>query len=181
MKAAALTRARRLAALLADLDRFLRAGFRRGYGMPFNLTQAQYQALTLLGDAPALSLRALGQHLGVTRPTMVQIVDALERKGVVQRARGAPDRRVQWVTLTDAGRHVLQDAVQQHEERLAVVVARLPEQTVAALLQDLPMLLAGWPAKASTTAAAGGQGERAPRRSRQGDGPSVGPLSRAYR
>jgi DNA-binding MarR family transcriptional regulator len=46
----------------------------------------------------------------LTPQTTHGIVLALERRGLVDRATDAADRRVRQVTLTDAGREVLRDA-----------------------------------------------------------------------
>jgi DNA-binding MarR family transcriptional regulator len=45
----------------------------------------------------------LGDHLGIDRSTMVQLVDELERRGLVERQRNPADRRSYAVTVTDAG------------------------------------------------------------------------------
>jgi DNA-binding MarR family transcriptional regulator len=45
----------------------------------------------------------LGDHLGIDRTTMVQLVDELERRGFVERQRNPVDRRSYAVTITEAG------------------------------------------------------------------------------
>lgn len=45
----------------------------------------------------------LGEHLGIDRTTMVQLVDGLEAKGLVERQRNPADRRQYALTLTPAG------------------------------------------------------------------------------
>jgi len=53
-----------------------------------------------------LSQRALADLVGVEGPSMVAMLDRLERDGFVTRAPSATDRRVKLVHLTDAGRTV---------------------------------------------------------------------------
>lgn len=65
-------------------------------------------AVLMLVDAegPALQQR-LSERLQVDRTTMVALVDALERGGLVQRRRDPDDRRGQRVSLTTKGAKVL--------------------------------------------------------------------------
>lgn len=55
----------------------------------------------------ALSQQALAGLLGVGPSRVVALIDALEKKGLVARARSARDRRNYELTLTDAGRDVM--------------------------------------------------------------------------
>ncbi|WP_036164758.1 MarR family winged helix-turn-helix transcriptional regulator [Massilia sp. 9096] len=56
--------------------------------------------------AEPLSQRALADLVGVEGPSMVSMLDRLERGGLVTRAPSAHDRRVKLVQLTDAGRKI---------------------------------------------------------------------------
>lgn len=55
----------------------------------------------------ALSQQALAGLLGVGPSRVVALIDALEKKGLVARARSSRDRRNYELTLTDAGRAVM--------------------------------------------------------------------------
>lgn len=147
-------RVRHLAALMAELDRTFRDDFKRGAGVPGELTLPQYRVLALLATEGPLPQRRLAAHLGVTGPTVVRVVDALERKGFAARRRagragatgeGRGDRRVVRVALTAAGARVQRAVAARQERRLAAVLARLPAGVVDAVLADLAALLAGAP------------------------------------
>lgn len=56
--------------------------------------------------AEPLSQRALADLVGVEGPSMVSMLDRLERGGLVTREPSAQDRRVKLVQLTDAGRKI---------------------------------------------------------------------------
>jgi MarR family transcriptional regulator for hemolysin len=56
--------------------------------------------------AEPLSQRALADLVGVEGPSMVSMLDRLERAGLLTRAPSAHDRRVKLVQLTDAGRKI---------------------------------------------------------------------------
>lgn len=55
----------------------------------------------------ALSQQALAGLLGVGPSRVVALIDQLEKKGLVARARSTRDRRNYELTLTDAGREVM--------------------------------------------------------------------------
>src|ERR671935_2987846 len=110
--------AKQLAGLLAGLDRTLRDEFKRSNGIPRHLTFAQFRVISLIAETGQCSQKAIAAYLGVTGPTVVRIVDALERKGLVVRTRDEKDRRIVLVALTDQGMQVQQDCEAIHEQHL---------------------------------------------------------------
>lgn len=64
----------------------------------------------ILAQIEALDGRSqleLAAELGVDRTTMAQLLDALERRGLISRSPSATDRRRNVVSLTEAGRALL--------------------------------------------------------------------------
>jgi len=68
------------------------------------LSMAQYRALARLLDEPELPAGRLAEAADLQPGSMTQMLDALERDGMVQRVRSETDRRVVTVRLTPAGR-----------------------------------------------------------------------------
>jgi DNA-binding MarR family transcriptional regulator len=70
------------------------------------LSLTQCKMLGLLARAPdhALSVKALGEHVGLSLATASRAVDYLHQHGYVDRAEDAVDRRVKRVRITSAGR-----------------------------------------------------------------------------
>ena len=68
------------------------------------LGRSQWQVLTCLSATGELTQRELQSTLLVEPATLTAIVDALAEKGWVERAEGAPDRRVRMVKMTLEGR-----------------------------------------------------------------------------
>ncbi len=137
-------RARRLAAVLTDLDRLLREDAWQDRDAPSYLSPAQAHVLTYVTRQPGPTEREIARHLHVTGPTVVHMVDALERRGLVTRARTPPDRRVVRIAVTEEGERVVHDYTVRQEQRVAQIVARLPSRSVTALLRTLTALLAAW-------------------------------------
>src|SRR5690348_9275886 len=78
-------------------------------------------------------LTALATDEGVSQPSMTQLVQRLERQGLVRRTSDPADRRVVLVAVTDAGRELLADRRQARTERLAALLAALPDEDRQAL------------------------------------------------
>jgi len=132
---------KRLAELLTKLHREFRDDFKRSNGVPYDLTLAQYQVLTFITDKGVQSQKQIAFDLGVTGPTVVRIVDALEHKELVRRTRDSDDRRVVLVSLTEKGVSAQRDCAVLHEESIATMIERLPAPAVDVFLVQLAALL----------------------------------------
>ncbi|MGH2871945.1 MAG: MarR family transcriptional regulator, partial [Solirubrobacteraceae bacterium] len=79
-------------------------------------------------------------HLAVDRTTMVALVDALERAGMVARRHDPADRRGRRVTLTRAGADALRaahDAVASVEEEFLAPLTEAEQRQFRRLLAKL--------------------------------------------
>jgi DNA-binding MarR family transcriptional regulator len=77
-----------------------------------SLTLSQYALLQALSGRDAARVRDLASEAGITPSTATRILDALERRAIVSRARSDDDRRGVTVRLTALGREMFnsQDA-----------------------------------------------------------------------
>lgn len=75
---------------------------------PFGLTFARYEALMLLhfSHAGSLPMGKMGGRLQVHPASVTNLVDGLERAGLVRRATHPSDRRMTLAVITDEGRRV---------------------------------------------------------------------------
>lgn len=76
----------------------------------------------------------LAELEGLAQPTVTVMVDKLEGRGLVARERDAADGRVVLVTITDAGRDLLDRLRAEYREVLRARVASMTEDQVAALI-----------------------------------------------
>jgi DNA-binding MarR family transcriptional regulator len=105
----------------AFLDAFdsLAAAIRRARGVPardghdgqLGLTLSQYTLVRALSGRSAARIGDLAGDASVSPSTATRILDALERRAMVRRARVAEDRRGVTVALTDRG----QEALDRHD------------------------------------------------------------------
>jgi DNA-binding MarR family transcriptional regulator len=89
--------------LMARLNALLR---------PFDLTFPRYEALMLLhfSRKGSMPLGKMGDRLQVHRTSVTNIVDGLERTGLVRRTAHARDRRSTLAEITERGREVAEAA-----------------------------------------------------------------------
>jgi len=93
----------------------------RVYNQRFRTTglhQSEVAALIHLDRVEELSQTDLAARLGMRKAATGTLIESLEDKRLVERRRGRDDRRVQLVSITDAGREVV-DSVDRMAEGLA--------------------------------------------------------------
>ena len=76
--------------------------FRRIFN-EFGLTEQQGRVLRVLWEENGVSLRELADLTLIPAPSLVGVVDRLQKNGLVDRRRSETDRRVMFVVPTEAG------------------------------------------------------------------------------
>ena len=101
-------------------------------------TIAQYRALVVLASRGPQRMVDLAGGLGVTASTAGRMCDRLVRKGLIRRQRARSDRRAVQVSITPAGRQVVDQATARRRELIAGILRKLPpgqQPAIAAALQ----------------------------------------------
>jgi DNA-binding MarR family transcriptional regulator len=104
------------------------------------LSPSQLSALTSVEVHGPMTLGALAEHERVAPPSVTRVVGKLEELGLVTRLADASDRRVQRVSLTDAGAALLAEVRQRKDVWLAARLAQLDEDRRARLADALDAL-----------------------------------------
>jgi len=111
----------RISYVIARLERAVRAQINERLS-PHGLTTLQYTTLSVLGSrGQPLSNAQLARRAYMTPQAMIEVLNALERKGLIRRDPHPNHRRVYPASLTDEGRRVLElcDAsVEEMEEEM---------------------------------------------------------------
>ena len=104
-----------------------------GHGADGGLTLSQYALLEGLHGRPAARVQELAAGAGISASTATRILDALERRGIVERARSDVDRRAVSVSLTAIGSELLHAEEDWLRGRQRAFYASLPpaEQELA--------------------------------------------------
>jgi len=93
----------------------------------------------LLHKGP-LTINRIGEKVLLTSGSMTAAVNRLEKSGLVQRIQDPADGRCFFVHLTKAGRRVIQDAFENHRNRLESAVETLTSEERAELVRLLKKL-----------------------------------------
>ncbi len=118
--------------LLARLNDVLR---------PFGLTFPRYEALMLLSftRAGSLPIGKMGERLQVHRTSVTNIIDKLEKDGLVRRVPHEQDRRATLAEITEEGRRVAGAATKAMHGSLFGVGALAPgqQESLTEILREL--------------------------------------------
>ncbi|MFI7589936.1 MarR family winged helix-turn-helix transcriptional regulator [Spongisporangium articulatum] len=108
---------------------------------PFDLDARELGVLVVIAGSAPLSQQQISQRMGVDRTTMVALLDALERKGVVFRHPDVDDRRRNVVEFTTAGRSTFERAVAARHAAERAFLHRVDARGADALRDTLKVLL----------------------------------------
>jgi DNA-binding MarR family transcriptional regulator len=127
-------------------DVLVASGFERLYEGLRRLTPREGMSLTAASTLRRLD-RSGPQRLcdlyapeGVTQPAMTQLVTRLEKEGLAERGSDPADGRVVVVSITEAGRALVQRRRDAHSEALADRLQRLSAADRAAIVAALPAM-----------------------------------------
>ena len=91
-----------------------------------DLSVVQTRMLGILRDREP-TMNQLGRHLGLDKSSITGLVDRAQRRGLVTRTASAVDRRSFQVSITDAGRQLVEQVAAQFAEQIDRRVEPLPE------------------------------------------------------
>jgi DNA-binding MarR family transcriptional regulator len=97
------------------------------------LTLTAVMTLDTLDKEGPLRVTTLAESAGVSQPAMTQMIQRLERQGLVTRVDDPEDGRVALVSLSDAGRALRADHRRKRHDRLAALLTAVPAEDEAAL------------------------------------------------
>jgi DNA-binding MarR family transcriptional regulator len=116
--------------MLAELDRLL-----GGFGVP---SYTSFNALTVLaGAGNPIPPSVVAERMVVTRPTLTGVLNTLERLGLVTRSSHHSDGRMRLVSLTDAGRDIVEQALPEVHRFEKELLSGLDRSQQSALLDSL--------------------------------------------
>ena len=107
---------------------------------PLGLDVREHGALSTLNDIAPCTQQQLATLMGVTGPVIVELVDALEPRGLVRRDRNPADRRSYALVLTASGREMLtrtSAAIETIREEVRERIGADGDRQLCALLRRL--------------------------------------------
>jgi DNA-binding MarR family transcriptional regulator len=111
---------------------------------PFKLSPSQYNVLRILRGAgeEGLACREIATRMITHDPDITRLLDRLETRGLISRAREATDRRVIKGRLTAEGQRILADLDGTFDELNRRQLQPIGEQRLRALIQALELMRA---------------------------------------
>ncbi len=122
----------------------------RGVAGNRDLSLTAVATLASLDRRGAQRITTLALAEGVSQPSMTQLVQRLEQRGLVRRESDPADGRVALVQLTEAGKAALLTRRQRNAERIAELLGDLPETDVQAFSDALATVLPAMRARIGT-------------------------------
>lgn len=103
----------------------------------FDLTPPQLDALLAVAGEDGITMGELCQRMYLACSTVTDLVDRMERGGLVARERDPHDRRVVRLRVLPRGYQVLEAVLEERRRYLAGVLARLDEGELERLAASL--------------------------------------------
>ncbi len=107
-----------------------------------DLSVLQLRVLAFLASHPGAALSAVGEHVGLTLPSISTQVTGLVARNLVRRSSSDADRRCLILTVTEDGRALLESAYQGAEADLSRSLTALSAQELAVLHDAMQLLQA---------------------------------------
>ena len=102
---------------------------------------AQVWVLATLAESPGLRVTELAESLSIHASTASNLLDKIEKNGLIRRERGTQDQRVVRLYLTETGQAALAAAPKPFTGVLPHALNQLPPETLARLSHDLDTLI----------------------------------------
>jgi len=99
------------------------------------VTLPQYRALVVLVSRGPQRVSSLAEALAVAPPTATRMCDRLVRKGLVRRRASKEDRREVWLSVTAAGRQLVDEVTERRRGEIAALLAEISASEQTAMVE----------------------------------------------
>lgn len=106
-----------------------------------NVTATQYTVLVAAAERDGLSQQDIINATGIDRSTVSQVVHLLTRKGLLKRRRTRHDARAYAVSVTEAGRRVLDESEPIIERVEEALIEALPAARARSFISNLRTII----------------------------------------
>lgn len=133
---------RRAVGSLLAADRRLRS--REQQRRADTLTNSHLRALHVLTQKDRATAGALAKAADLNPASVTAMIDQLEERGLVSRHRDGQDRRLCWITLTEAGREQVEEKERYWRTRMAetfVDVSRKDVLAATAVIERIALVM----------------------------------------
>lgn len=105
------------------------------------LTGPQLWALKILANSAPMRVSDMACQMYLRPPTVVGIIDRLERKGLVTRTRSREDRRVVDLNLSEKGKEIVSNAPQVAQVMLLQGLKELSDNDFSIIVKGMQLMV----------------------------------------
>jgi DNA-binding MarR family transcriptional regulator len=109
--------------------------------LTLNLSISQLKSLVYIHCKGRESFGGLARALGVTPSVVTGIIDRLVLQGMVNRAGGQEDRRIQWLTVTDKGNALLNRIKENQFQDISSVLKLMSDEDLTSYVKGFSALV----------------------------------------
>ncbi|MFP7412004.1 MarR family winged helix-turn-helix transcriptional regulator [Priestia filamentosa] len=106
----------------------------------YNITPLQFAALQWLFDLGEMTIGDLSSKMYLACSTTTDLIDRMEKTGLVTRAKDEQDRRIVRVVLLERGKKLIEEVIAKRQNYLAEVVCEYDRAEVELLCENLQKL-----------------------------------------
>jgi DNA-binding MarR family transcriptional regulator len=106
----------------------------------FPITPPQFTALVWLNDEGDMTIGELSQKMYLACSTMTDLIDRMEKNGVVERVRDDRDRRVVRIHLLEKGAQIIKEVMEARRQYLAEILSHLSDDEALQIKEHLSIL-----------------------------------------
>lgn len=106
----------------------------------YQISAAQLNCILTLYEYGPLPPSKIADHMMVKSSTVTGVVDRLEKKGIAERMRNSPDRRVINIQLTETGKKLAENAPPPIQQKIIDGLKQTDKNKVEQIVSSLNML-----------------------------------------
>ncbi|MDR6757348.1 MarR family transcriptional regulator for hemolysin [Mycoplana sp. BE70] len=107
------------------------------------LTLSRGRALLVLGKMPNLTQRELADELDIETPTLVRLLDGMEKQGFIERRNVEGDRRAKHIAMTPYGEQVAEEITSLAKELRRDLLRGVSEADMATAVRVIRAIAEG--------------------------------------
>jgi DNA-binding MarR family transcriptional regulator len=105
------------------------------------ITGPQLITMLTVKSYEPVTVSAIAGHIHLSPSTVIGILDRLEAKGLIRRDRDLKDRRLMWISLTEQGKVLANNAPSPLQDTLAEALVKLPETELVMIVESLERIV----------------------------------------
>jgi DNA-binding MarR family transcriptional regulator len=128
--------------IIFSIRRLIQAGevYSKELGKTYSISAAQLNCLLALYKNGPLRPSQIAKYMLVKSSTVTGVVDRLEQKGLVQRLRNSPDRRVITIELTETGIQLAKNAPPPIQQKIIDGLKKISKAEIDQIANSLSKL-----------------------------------------